>query len=401
MSEDWIGLRVARYRDLAGLTQQQLADRIGKSRPYLSQIENGSRSVTTRALLISLAEALNVSTTDLTGNPRATRDRVERPLHVAVPSIRAALDGALDPNIVAVDRLVTRAADLAQWRMDCDYPSMGAVLPHVLAGVKAHAEDDGGAEAHHLLTRVLVTASLTLRPLGYLDLATRLAERAQAAALNTEDPAAMGAAAFARSQCSLAGGVLGMRQASQRMAIRAANALQPLLGRDDAAATWYGLLHLQAGLAAASMGEAQGALHHVDEARRATPLAPAVDKWTMDFSDANVGVWETAIFLEGPSPDLAPDVASRVQVNDLRTVQRRAHLMMHTAQGHYARGAENYGAATSFLIAAETLAPGEVRGRSRVREIVGQMLRDARRSAGGDRLRSLAAKVGVDPYIED
>ena len=44
MRDDWIGLRVARWRDIAGMTQQGLADRVGVSREYVSMIENGKRS---------------------------------------------------------------------------------------------------------------------------------------------------------------------------------------------------------------------------------------------------------------------------------------------------------------------------------------------------------------------
>jgi len=41
----WHRYRAARWRDTAGMTQQQLADRVGKTRAYISLIENGrSRS---------------------------------------------------------------------------------------------------------------------------------------------------------------------------------------------------------------------------------------------------------------------------------------------------------------------------------------------------------------------
>lgn len=397
--DDWIGLRVARYRDLAGLTQQQLADRVGKSRPYVSQIENGARTVTTRALLIAFAEALGVATTDLTGSPRPTRDPAERAVHVAVPAIRAALDGALDPVTVAHDRLYGDALTLARLRMACDYTMLGPMLAPTLAGAQALVDADGDPANEELLTRVLVTISLVVRPLGYLDFATRLADRAVISAQRCNLPDAIGAAAFARAQCSLAGGVQGLRRVSLRDSERAADGLQDWLD-DGPTSMWYGMLHLHAGLSAATLGNDQLAMGHIAEAAdiaRRTP-APLGDAWFMDFSAANVGVWKVAATLEGPSPDLAPDVASDVAVRSLATTQRRAHLLTHTAHGHFMRG--EYDTATGLFLQADRIAPTEVRGRSKVREVVGQMLRDARRSAGSQGLRDLAIRVGVDPLIE-
>lgn len=48
------------WREFRGLTQQQLADAAGISKPYLSQIETGKRKGSTD-ILFALAKALNVS----------------------------------------------------------------------------------------------------------------------------------------------------------------------------------------------------------------------------------------------------------------------------------------------------------------------------------------------------
>lgn len=48
------------WREYRGLTQQQLADTAGISKPYLSQIETGKRTGTTE-ILSAIAKALNVS----------------------------------------------------------------------------------------------------------------------------------------------------------------------------------------------------------------------------------------------------------------------------------------------------------------------------------------------------
>ena len=48
------------WREFRGLTQQQLADAAGISKPYLSQIETGKRKGSTD-ILSALAKALNVT----------------------------------------------------------------------------------------------------------------------------------------------------------------------------------------------------------------------------------------------------------------------------------------------------------------------------------------------------
>jgi DNA-binding XRE family transcriptional regulator len=48
------------WREYRGLTQQQLADKVGISKPYLSQIETGKRKGTTD-ILSAIAKALDVS----------------------------------------------------------------------------------------------------------------------------------------------------------------------------------------------------------------------------------------------------------------------------------------------------------------------------------------------------
>lgn len=57
-------MRIRKLRDEAGLTQQQLADRIGLSRSHLSQIETEATPVNTRRLN-DLARALGVTVAEL------------------------------------------------------------------------------------------------------------------------------------------------------------------------------------------------------------------------------------------------------------------------------------------------------------------------------------------------
>lgn len=70
-----VGARVRTIRRRRGLSQQVVADRIGISKPYLSQLENGRRGFTRRGLIGNLAEALGCSPSDLTGSALLVPDR--------------------------------------------------------------------------------------------------------------------------------------------------------------------------------------------------------------------------------------------------------------------------------------------------------------------------------------
>lgn len=386
--DDWIGLRVARYRDIAGMTQQQLADRAGVSRPYIAQIEGGHRPVTTRALLIRLAEALGVSTPDLVTTPPVGRSDRERVVHQAVPGVRAALDAADDVAPIPAERLADEVDRFMAARMACDYPALAELMAPTIARTLA-ATEAGDVDARQLLARAVFTASMVLRPLGYVDLATRLAERAQWAAAGADDPAAVAAAEFALAQAALTS---GLRARSLTLASRAADAIQADTTEDGRA--WYALLHLQAGLSSAALGDTETAAGHLDEAADVATTVTG-DPWRMDLSPANAGVWRVAAVLEGNDPGRAVELARGVDRHALRTTQRQAHLHTFAGRALYLTGDHN--AATRSYLEADRLAPAEIRGRGSVQEIVGQMIRDARRQAGSDQLRDLAVRVGVDP----
>jgi transcriptional regulator with XRE-family HTH domain len=63
---DGVGVRVRRFRRARGLSLEQAAGLAGVSKPYLSRLERGERSLDSRALLLRIASALEVSVADLT-----------------------------------------------------------------------------------------------------------------------------------------------------------------------------------------------------------------------------------------------------------------------------------------------------------------------------------------------
>lgn len=86
--EEQLGAMVKYHRGRVGLSQQELADRIGKTSVTVSRIENG-KSATEFSGLTGLAEALGVEVRDLFGI-----------------GTFAAREGREDPLVGIVDKLV-------------------------------------------------------------------------------------------------------------------------------------------------------------------------------------------------------------------------------------------------------------------------------------------------------
>lgn len=91
MAEDFVGARVRYWRLKRGMSQKMLADFIGLTQSYISQIEAGLKEVDKRSTLVRLAETLQISVADLTDIPGP--EFPERSAAEAtVPAIRAALN---------------------------------------------------------------------------------------------------------------------------------------------------------------------------------------------------------------------------------------------------------------------------------------------------------------------
>lgn len=391
---DYIGFRVARWRAINGMSQQQLGDAVGHSQAYISQIENGHKAVTKRTLLYNLASALGVNIADLTGQPGQPQTRDQMTIYATVPAVRTALDedptGAPRP----LAQLKAMTSDAMAARMACDYARLRTLLPALLTDLRAILEREAQrphatVEARRLLLRVAITAALTIKPFGHVDLAARLGEKAMDTAQAIGEAPGVAAATFAVAQTALAGGA---RNKSHRLAALGAEMFPA--PADDEALTWLGMLQLHAALSAASLGNHAEAATRLEEARAAAYLSRS-DPWLMEWSVPNVDLWAIGVALENGTPERAPELARRIDPGGLRTVQRRARLHIDTGRGHYAAGAADK-AVASFL-AADDIAPDEVRSRSTVAEIVGQMVRDARSGTGTGALAALAQRIGIDP----
>ncbi len=381
-----IGWRVAKWRGLARLTQQEVADAMGVHRSYISLIESGQRQVVNRRQYAALARALGVSVEDLTGQPVPPRTREEMVLYSLPALLRPALDLEGDAPPPRPLEVIAGEVDRSfGMRMHHDWEALTALLPGLLAETMGLASTPG----RMLAVRALVNASLTCRTGGYLDLARRCAERAASVAGALGEPVHLGGAAFALGQAALAGGSIRHALAVTELA---GQALQADLPAGEEARATAGMLHLASALAAAAHGDLARTHVHLEEA---TYLAQGMvgNPWWYDFNPANVGCWRVAAACELGEFDRGPELAAQVQIPQLRTPDRVARLNVDVARCEYETQRPER-AVARLLVAMDVSARG-TRVLPPVRELVAQMARDAGPGGGSEGLRRLVTSVGV------
>src|SRR5690242_3895946 len=145
--EESIGARIRRLRRSRGLSLDQAAGLAGISKPYLSRLERGERPIDSRGLLLQIATALEVSVTDLTGQPYAPRDRQHADAHRGVVATRLALldaEGPAQPEA----RIIEAVDGLAPLMNSCDLVEQARAIPDLLRWTQQNAATARSPEAY-------------------------------------------------------------------------------------------------------------------------------------------------------------------------------------------------------------------------------------------------------------
>jgi transcriptional regulator with XRE-family HTH domain len=396
----YIGLQVRALRKRLGMSQQGLADRVGIDRTYIAHIEAGRKPVDRRELLYSLASALSASVADLTGQPYEPLDQVEVQARATIAKIEHALMAEGTEVFPGGPRPLSdleEAADRALLlRMRGDYVKLGRLVPNVISDLHVHLDQgtDGAAAA---LTKVTFATAMGMKELGLTPLAWNAATAARSAARQSGDPVGLAAAEFVRSQVLLATAATGRATAAATDAI---NALQD---SSQDALEIAGMLHLQASLCRTALARQQhGDGEHLaaagDHYREAEQLAARTGEGTayqLRFGPTNVKVWGLSLAVERDESDHVPRLAASINQNEVDTPNRLARYFIERGRAHArTRQPEK---ALQMLLRAEQAAPHHVRTRPVVRELVGFMLRDARRKLATGPLSDFAVRVGATP----
>ncbi len=395
------GKRLREVRIWRGLNLREAAGLAGRSYSFWGQVERGEQAVNSRNTLEAMAGALRVAPTELTGQPYTLADPTTSEAHAVVSAVEDALNDyelGEPPEDIQPRPWEAIAADLDRLNRDLrprdDYAAQGAVLPSLLAELHATYVTDPARRREALVALLdgYQCAAFLTKGLGVRGLPMLATVRAARVAEELDDPAWSGVVAFVHGQSSGA----AHRPQQYRRSIAAADALRPHLN-DRRAAQVYGMLHLNAALACAAQRRADDMATHLDEA---AALADRLDDEVGAFANlwfgrANVSVWRVGLATELGEGGRIAELARAVHP-EILPVQRQSMYWADLGRGLVTdRRTRDQG--VQALIHAEQLAPQDIRNNPFVRETVADLLRQARRDAGGRELRGLAWRMGVAP----
>jgi transcriptional regulator with XRE-family HTH domain len=394
------GRRLREVRIWRGLTLREAAGLAGRSFSFWSQVERGERSVNSRNTLEAMAGALRVHPSELTGQPWTPQDVAGAETHAVLTGIETALEcyelGA-DPEVTVrawpqiqadIDRLVRLHHHVVDYVVQGELASVliGELQAAYLRLPQRRREVLLGLiDAHRVAMR-------TAKDLGGHGLPGQAARAVQQCAEELEDAAWLGCAAFVRGAAT---GELD-RAAQCRRSVTAAETLTSKLGSSDAVQA-CGMLHLMAATAAGARGDHDTSATHLDEAAAlADRIDTEVGTWAnLWFGPTSVGFYRTSLALTLGEHGQALEAAKAVHPELLPT-RRQAEVCSAVGRA-LCTGKKTRQKGVQVLLHAEQLAPQRIRHDPIVRQTVADLLRQARRDAGGRELRGLAWRMGIAP----
>lgn len=404
-----VGAAIATHRRVSGLTQVDLAARIGKSVQWVSAVEQGRKHAERLTDLVNIATVLGCTLDDLIGRPvdSLTSGTRRAPQAEAVAAVRAVIMRAAVPD--SEPRAVPDLTNLSNrvgeaWSIWHGSPvahsTLGRLLPNLLSdSVAAYRSADDRREAARPLAGAYQITRQWLHHIPDGELAWIAADRAMSAAREADDPHLIALGAWALSASYRRA---GQQDEATRLCLAAADELKARMDAPDRDAgvnpdprllADYGMLHLAAAVSSAQADDDNRAwaLHRVaDEAARAIGNRYA-DDWVA-FGTGNVDIHGLALSAELGRADAVIEYSSRLNIDDVPSVERRAAALINTARGYVRRGEDE--AAALVLLDAEKVSQDEVHDSTLVRELLRELLhRD--RARARPHVRQLAQRAGL------
>lgn len=399
-----IGRRLREIRTWRDISQTALAVRAGLSRPYISLIESGQRTVEHRATIEKLAQALQVAPSDLAGVPLSQQasDPDVSAAHATIADIEAALTEVAfgDVEVSTPPRpwpaIAGDMRTLDELRPATNYAAQGAMVPGLIRELHA-LTGDPQAPRRDVLEALMICYSIAgtiAYVVGERGLPALAATNIRRVAEELDDPAWLALATLKRANA-----INGRDRARMySVAMAGARALEPHMA-DSRVREMYGSLHLTASMAASVRGNTDEAIGHLDEAADVArsievPATPSIGFAGQSFSTENVGLWRMANALEQDEGGRVREIARDIDPARLPHRDRRSTYWSDLGLG-MARERGQADQAIKALRRAEDVAPVWIRTRPLVREAVTDLLSRARSETARREVRGMAFRMGI------
>jgi transcriptional regulator with XRE-family HTH domain len=397
-----IGERIAWYRQRRGMSQEVLANFVGRTTDWLSKIENGRIELDRLSVLRHLAEALDVSLGDLIGEPSLMEWNHESG-RATVPALRSVLMDYRQVTEIARQQPLGEPAPLDQLKADVEdtwnayQDSRFGYVTHRLVTlipafkIARHAYDgDDQRLASGRLALLYQVAASTLTKLGEADLAWTASDRGIDAAQHSENPVVIGSLLRSVAHSLLSTGAYAE---AVRLTYDAADFFEPHLPKaSETMLSVYGT-HLLAGSMAAARNEDRAtARDFLDAADRAAQqLGGDRNKLWTAFGPTNVTIHRVSTAMELGDVQIAVDLGPRLDTTAVPTERRVRHaLEVARALSTTGKRAE----ALALILNAEQLAPEPVRYHFLSRHLVQTWIR-SQRGKPSHQLTGLAERLNV------
>jgi transcriptional regulator with XRE-family HTH domain len=400
------GERIAFHRKRLGLSQVELAGRIGRSESWVSQVERGVRAIDRLSVLQRVADVLSVPVTELRGGEPDGVSVAERPeafetLRLALtghPAISTVLGG---PVLKLTSEHLEQLRELhAQvWPMvhASRYSDLAPLVANLIADLEQATRADASAEtvaaARGLLSDTYQAVAAMLAKLGETDAAWIASDRAASVAETLNEPLMVAASLFRMAHAFL---TLGQVDQAQAVATSVAEGLERRAAREPTpeALSLYGAFHLVLAITSARDNDRAEAHQHLDQAREiADRIGEDRNDFGTEFGPTNVALHAVGVAVELGDAGQALDLARQIDPDQL-SAERQARYNIDLALAHAMR--RQIGEALNCLEKAEKLTPEQTRTH-RVARAVTRDLIQLSGSRPRPELRELAERFGVIP----
>jgi len=374
------GQRMQLLRTRRGMTREVLAGLLGKSSSWVKQVEGGRLQMPKLDTILAIAEALRVrDLSELTGGRPVPGGLFIGPGHPRLAQVADAINSlpglGRDRQAPSLEHLRARLA--AAWQARHSAPDhrevIGALLPDLIRDAQLAARQADTAAERRAAQAVLAQAyALTQFFVSYQpdsSLLWRVAERGMIAAQESEDPHAIGVAAWLTTQAHRDSGS-SHYDAAETVTREILDFLTPLLpDADGSVLAIAGALRFEAAYTAARRGQKAVAWSHWDQAgRMATRLPDGYYHPVTSFSRAIMGAHAVTVAVELHAGGESVRQAALADASAIPSRPRRARHRIEQARAYQLDGQPDVALAT--LEQAHAAAPETIRWNGYAKRII-------------------------------